>query len=188
MAQDHTTPSFARTVPPGDTLERAVCERCGFVVYDNPRVVVGAVVRREGRVLLCRRAIEPRKGFWTLPAGFLELKETPEAGARREAREEACADIEIDTLLAVYTIPRLSQVQLIYRARLAGPYAPGPESEAVELFERERIPWDDIAFPSVIWALDHDEAVERRGARPPFANPEGADGDLGRFAGRPRRG
>ncbi|MBI3710818.1 MAG: NUDIX hydrolase [Proteobacteria bacterium] len=145
-----------RAVPEGDTQSRLVCPDCGFVQYENPKVVVGSVTRWQGRVLLCRRNIPPRKGFWTLPAGYLELNETSTAGAIREAWEEARARIEIDTLLAVYNIPRLSQVQLIYRARLLQPdISPGPESQEVSLFGWDELPWDDLAFPSVRWALGH---------------------------------
>jgi len=103
-------PLFRRVVPEGDNRERQVCDSCGFIAYENPKIVVGSVVRHEGRVLLCRRAIEPRSGFWTLPAGYLELHETPEEGAMREAVEEAEARIALRGLLAVYAIPRLSQV------------------------------------------------------------------------------
>ena len=114
-------PQFNRQVPEGDDRERLVCESCGFVNYENPKIVVGSVARWEDRILLCRRAIEPRKGYWTLPAGYLEQHEETEAGALREAWEEARARLEIDQLLAVYAITRLSQVQLIYRARLVTP-------------------------------------------------------------------
>jgi ADP-ribose pyrophosphatase YjhB (NUDIX family) len=149
-----------RRVPPGDTLERLVCGDCGYVAYDNPKIVVGSVVRHGARYLLCRRAIEPRLGYWTLPAGYLELNETTEAGAQREAWEEAQARIEIEGLLAIYNIPRLSQVQLIYRARLIGEaFAPGPESQAVALFGWDDIPWPDLAFPSVRWSLDADRQL-----------------------------
>src|SRR3974390_3546119 len=117
---------FERRIPEGDTVERYVCGRCGHVHYSNPKIVVGSVVAHEGLILLCRRAIEPRKGLWTLPAGYLEEHESPEDGARREAREEACADIRIDALLAVYTVAHISQVQLMYRASLASPdFSPG---------------------------------------------------------------
>ncbi|MGE0748481.1 MAG: NUDIX domain-containing protein [Rhodospirillales bacterium] len=168
-----------RTVPDGDTHERLVCPDCGFISYDNPKIVVGAVVTWEDRVLLCRRAIQPRKGFWTLPAGYLELHETSQAGAAREAWEEARARIEIDALLAVYNIPRLSQVQLIYRARLAVPaFAAGPESVEVGLFAWDEIPWADIAFPSVRWALDHHQRVRGENSFAPFANPPGEFGDM----------
>ncbi|HZS84595.1 MAG TPA: NUDIX hydrolase [Stellaceae bacterium] len=143
-------------VPEGDTRERLVCPDCGFINYENPKIVVGSVVTYEDRVLLCRRAINPRRGFWTLPAGYLELNESAAEGARREAREEAQADIAIDGLLAVYSIPRISQVQLIYRAHLRRPeFAAGVESLEVGLFGWSEIPWDELAFPSVRWALDH---------------------------------
>jgi len=144
------------TVPEGDNRERKVCPDCGFIAYENPKVVVGAVCRWGERILLCRRAINPRSGYWTLPAGYLELNESTPAGAMREAYEEAQAEIAIEGLLAVYDIPRISQVQLIYRASLVSPaIAPGPESLEVQLFAWDEIPWQDLAFPSVRWALDH---------------------------------
>lgn len=166
------SPSLIRTVPDGDTHERSVCEHCGFVNYQNPKIVVGSVVRHEGRILMCRRAIEPRRGFWTIPAGYMELHETPHDGARREALEEANARLEIGDLLAVYTVARLSQVQLIFRATLADPsFSAGEESLEVALFSWQEIPWDEIAFPSVHWALHHDREAEARGPGQPFTNP-----------------
>lgn len=164
-----------RTVPPGDCRERLVCPDCGFIDYENPRIVVGAVVvSRDNKVLMCRRAIPPRKGFWTLPAGYLETGETTEQGAIREAWEEACARIEIDTLLAVYNIPRISQVQLIYRARLAYPeIGPGEESLEVRLFDWDRLPWEAIAFPTVRWALNHYREVEGQEHFSSRTNPPG---------------
>ena len=120
---------IVRRVPEGDDRPRLVCDACGFIRYENPKIVVGSVATWEGRILLCRRAIEPQSGFWTLPAGFLELHEDPAEGARREAEEEAEAEIVIDALLAVYTIPRISLVQLFYRAHLAQPEI-GPGSRA----------------------------------------------------------
>lgn len=147
-------PEFARTVPDGDTIERQVCTTCGYVAYENPKVVVGSVVADEGRVLLCRRAIEPRSGFWTLPAGYLELYETTAEGARREAMEEAGADIALDGILAIYDVSRIGQVQVMYRARFATPgIEAGVESLEVRMFAWEEIPWDSIAFPTVKWAL-----------------------------------
>ena len=178
-------PAFRRRVPEGDTLAREVCDRCGFVAYENPKIVAGAVVRSGEGILLCRRAIEPRRGFWTIPAGYLELRESPAEAAVREAREEAEAAIRLGPLLAVYTIHRLSQIQLIYRAELDGGFAPGPESLEVSLFRFDDVPWDDIAFPSVLWALEHDRLVAAGAAAPPFHNPSEADGDLARFVGRP---
>ena len=159
-------------VPEGDNRERLVCPDCGFINYENPKIVVGSVVTWEDRFLLCRRSIDPRKGYWTLPAGYLELNESTSAGARREAREEACAEIEIDSLLAVYNIPRISQVQLIYRARLRSPdFAAGEESAEVALFDWPDIPWDDIAFPSVHWALGHYREVAHLAHFAPRTNP-----------------
>jgi ADP-ribose pyrophosphatase YjhB (NUDIX family) len=142
------------TIPEGDNRERKVCPDCGFIAYENPKVVVGSVCHWDERILLCRRAIDPRTGYWTLPAGYLELNEASHAGAEREAWEEAGVRIAIDGLLAVYDIPRISQVQLIYRARLSGPeLAPGPESLEARLFAWDDIPWQELAFPSVAWAL-----------------------------------
>ena len=170
-----------RMVPPGDNRERLVCGDCGYILYDNPKIVVGSVVRHGARYLLCRRAIEPRLGYWTLPAGYLELNETTEAGALREAWEEAQARIEIEGLLAIYNIPRLSQVQLIYRAHLVGDsFAPGPESQAVELFGWDDIPWRDLAFPSVRWSLDADRAL---GDAPPIRPATNPSADRGSTRG-----
>jgi ADP-ribose pyrophosphatase YjhB (NUDIX family) len=144
------------TVPEGDNRERMVCPDCGFINYENPKIVVGTVFLWQERFLLCRRAINPRRGYWTLPAGYLELNESTQAGAMREAWEEAQARITIDGLLAVYDIPRISQVQIIYRAHLNAPeFAAGAESLEVKLFTWDEIPWDELAFPSVRWALDH---------------------------------
>lgn len=153
-----------RGIPEGDNRERMICAECGFVLYDNPKIVVGSVPRWGDRLLLCRRAIHPRKGYWTLPAGYLELNESTSAGAEREAWEEAFARIRIEGLLAIYDIPRISQVQLIYRALLLDPeVAPGPESLEVGLFEWERIPWEALAFPSVRWALAQEREAQRTG-------------------------
>jgi ADP-ribose pyrophosphatase YjhB (NUDIX family) len=158
-------------------VEREICNHCGLIAYDNPKIVVGSVVSFEQMFMLCRRAIEPRKGFWTLPAGFLEHGETVEEGAAREAREEANADIRIRDLLAVYSIPRIAQVQIMYRAELAQPeFSPGVESLEVRLFSWNEIPWDELAFPSVHWALTQFKSVEDKAIITPFANP---DGELG---------
>jgi ADP-ribose pyrophosphatase YjhB (NUDIX family) len=149
------TDRFVRRRPAGDDRERLTCTTCGFIAYENPKVVVGSVVRtEEGGVLLCRRAIEPRRGFWTIPAGYLEMGETVAEGAVREAWEEARARIAVEGVLAVYSLARIGQVQVIFRARLAEPgFAPGPESLEVRRFAFEDIPWQEIAFPSVRWAL-----------------------------------
>jgi len=141
--------------------------------------VVGSVARWQERILLCKRAINPRIGYWTLPAGYLELNETTSEGALREAREEASARLELDGLLAVYNIPRLSQVQLIYRARLLSPeISAGHESEAVGLFAWDEIPWPELAFPSVHWALHHAREVWDSEIFSVRGNPPGEFGNL----------
>lgn len=174
----NTPKSFDRRVPHGDTHEREVCSTCGFVNYQNPRVVVGSVVRHEGKVLMCRRAIEPRRGFWTVPAGYLELNETPEDGARREAREEALAELQLGELLAIYSVIHLSQVQLIWRAELIDPgpgnslFGVGEESLEVKLFAWDDLPMDEIAFPTVHWMLGHERMVMENGYSGPFGNAE----------------
>jgi len=165
-------------VPEGDDRERLVCPECTFIDYANPKVVVGAVVRWDNRIVLCRRAISPRPGFWTIPAGYLELHETAQAGALREVWEEAQARVELDGLLAVYNVPRLSLVQVIFRARLLdGKIAPGPESEEVGFFTWDEIPWDDLAFPSTRWALNHYREIGDAATFATQTNPPGETGD-----------
>jgi ADP-ribose pyrophosphatase YjhB (NUDIX family) len=145
---------LVRRIPDGDNQERLVCPDCNFVAYENPKIVVGSIVTEGDRVLLCRRAIEPRTGFWTIPAGYLEMGETVAEGAQREAWEEARARITIEGVLAVYSIARLGQIQVIFRARFAElGFDAGPESLEVRQFGWDEIPWDEIAFPSVRWAL-----------------------------------
>lgn len=134
-------------VPPNDNLPRFVCDACDTVHYQNPKVVVGCVAQSGDRVLLCRRAIEPRHGLWTIPAGFMENGETLEQAAIRETREEACAEVELHGLYAVFSIPRVNHVYVMFRAGLAEPaFAPGPESLEVRLFEEAEVPWDALAF------------------------------------------
>ncbi len=177
MPQD---PQFSKKRPDGDTHDRLVCDRCGFIDYMNPKIVVGSVITSDnGKIVMCRRAIEPRHGFWTIPAGYLEVNEDTADGARREALEEACATIDIKALLAVYNIPRISQVQLIYKAELTdGQIAAGPESLEVALLDWDEIPWDDLAFPSVHWALTHFDSVRTKAEFAPFTNPDGALGNM----------
>lgn len=175
MCTDNQAQNFVKTVPEGDDRERRVCTRCGFIDYENPKIVTGSVATDDsGRILLCKRAIEPRLGFWTLPAGYMELGETVEQGARREAWEEARAELSIDQVLAVYSIPRISQVQIMFRARLDNPdaIAPGPESQEVMLVSWEDIPWTELAFPSVYWALNQHREVIGQAQFPPFSNPD----------------
>jgi ADP-ribose pyrophosphatase YjhB (NUDIX family) len=166
------TPEFARRVPEADGLERNVCTRCGYVAYENPKVVVGSVVSHDGRILLCKRAIEPRLGFWTLPAGYMELGETLEQGAIREAREEAEAAIALEGVLALYSLSRIDQVMVVFRAAFEGEprFSAGAESLEADLFAWEDVPWNDLAFPSVAWALHAWRAAD--GA--PLGAPAGA--------------
>lgn len=165
-------PLFDKKVPPDDDLERSVCRHCGFIDYQNPKIVVGSVATWEDKILLCKRAIEPRLGFWTLPAGYMELGESVEEGAKREAWEEARARLEIDRILAIYSIPRISQVQIMFRAVLTSPdIAAGPESQDVALYSWEDIPWGDLAFPSAGWALRQWRESRDQADFSPYGNP-----------------
>jgi len=169
-----------RTIPEGDDRERLMCADCGYILYDNPKIIVGAVCLYEDQYLLCRRAIDPRRGFWTMPAGYMELHETAEQGAIREVWEEARAEVEIDALLAIYSIPRISQVHMIYRARMRTPACgPGPESLEVGLFRWDEIPWGELAYPNVGWSLRHERELKgQAGFAPRGIPPE----DLARIA------
>ncbi len=140
----------ARKVPQGDNRERFVCDACDTVHYQNPRIVTGCLATWEDRVLLARRAIEPRAGYWTLPAGFLENGETPAAGAARETLEEAVAEVEIIDLYTMFSLPHISQVYCFYRATLPEPrFSAGAESTDVALFAEHEIPWEELAFPVI---------------------------------------
>jgi ADP-ribose pyrophosphatase YjhB (NUDIX family) len=151
-------------IPAGDSLPRHVCDACGAIHYRNPRLVVGALPVWEDRILLCRRAIEPRLGCWTLPAGFMENQETVAEAAERETREEACARIELDAMYTMISVPHINQVHVIYRARLLDlDFAPGEESLEVALFEEAAIPWEEIAFRTVAMTLRHFFADRARG-------------------------
>jgi ADP-ribose pyrophosphatase YjhB (NUDIX family) len=145
--------SVSRKTPDGDTHERWVCDSCGRIHYQNPLVVVGCVPERDGKILLCKRAIEPRYGYWTVPAGFMELRESTVQGAMRETLEEACAEVEIGHLFAVVDVIDAGQVHLFYTARLTSDFSPGAESLEVAMFSEDEIPWNDIAFHSGSYAL-----------------------------------
>ncbi|MBP8271548.1 MAG: NUDIX hydrolase [Sphaerotilus sp.] len=150
----HCGAPTVREVPPGDHLTRQVCPACHAIHYENPRIVVGCVAEHEGRILICRRAIEPRRGYWTIPAGFMENGETLADGAARECQEEALADVEIGSLLAVLDIPGAHQVHVFFRARMRdGTFGAGPESLESRLVDEDQIPWGDFAFPSTRYAL-----------------------------------
>ncbi len=151
-------------IPVGDSLPRHVCDRCGTVHYQNPKLVIGALPEWQDRILLCRRAIEPRYGFWTLPAGFMENAETTAEAAARETLEEACARVEIGDLFSLINVPHISQVHLVYRARLIDlEFAPGAETLEVALFAEKDIPWDAIAFRSIAMTLQYFYGDRRSG-------------------------
>ena len=149
----------------GDTRLRAICPACHTVHYENPLNVVGTVPWLDDRVLLCKRNIEPRKGFWTLPAGFMELGETTAAGAARETDEEAGAQIEMEGLFTIVNVVRVGQVHFFYRAKLLSDrFDPGHETMEARLFTEAEIPWDDIAFHTVRDTLKHFFEDRRNGA------------------------
>ncbi len=141
-------------IPDGDNRPRYTCESCAAIHYQNPRVVTGCLPEWEGRVLLCRRAIEPRAGRWTLPAGFMENGETAHDGAQRETLEEANARVEVHDLYTLFNLPHVDQIFMIFRSRLLDlDFGPGAESLEVELFDEADIPWEEIAFPVVTETL-----------------------------------
>ncbi len=151
-------------VPPGDSLPRFVCDQCGEIHYQNPKVVVGTVPELDGRILLCRRAIEPRYGYWTLPAGFMENAETVAEGAARETLEEAGARVELAGAFSMISVPRVNQVHVFFRARvLDREFRPGVETLEVTLYDEAAIPWKDIAFRTVSLTLEHWFADRARG-------------------------
>ena len=148
--------AVTQRIPEGDTFSRAVCDACGTIQYQNPKIVVGCLPVHGDRILICRRAIEPRHGLWTLPAGFMENDESAAEGAAREALEEANARVEIEDLYTVYSIPHISQVYMMFRARLLDTdFSPGLESLEVKLVTGEEIPWDKLAFAMVKRTLEH---------------------------------
>jgi ADP-ribose pyrophosphatase YjhB (NUDIX family) len=141
-------------VPAGDSFPRHVCEACNTIHYSNPKMVIGCIPDWEGKILLCKRAIEPRRGYWTPPAGFMENGETTSEAALRETLEEACARVEIGDLFSMLSVPQVDQVHLFFRARLLDlDFAPGTESLEVALFEEAQIPWKEIAFRTISTTL-----------------------------------
>jgi len=150
--------------PDDDNRERAVCPSCATIHYENPLNVVGTVPELDGRVLLCRRNIEPRKGFWTLPAGFMELGETTGQGAERETVEEAGAEIEVGPLFTVLNVPHVGQVHLYYLARMTSTRLdPGPETIEARMFSEAEVPWDELAFKTARYTLERFFDDRRRG-------------------------
>ena len=149
----HCGQTVTRKIPDGDNRERWVCKSCNRIHYQNPVIVVGCVPERDGKILLCKRAIEPRYGYWTVPAGFMELGESLAQGAARETLEEACAEVEIGHLFASVDVVDAKQVHLFFTARLTGEFSAGDESLEVDLFAEDEVPWDDVAFHSGRFAL-----------------------------------
>lgn len=148
--------STTTRIPLGDSLPREVCTSCGFIHYVNPKIICGALVTEGDQILLCRRAIEPRYGKWTLPAGFMELNETLQAGAARETQEEAQADVEIEQLYCIYNLPHIGQVYTLFKAQLKNHhFGAGEETIESRLFSETDIPWDNLAFLVVERTLKH---------------------------------
>lgn len=159
--------AVALHVPAGDNRERHVCTHCHTIHYQNPRIITGTLPVFENRVLLCKRAIEPRSGLWTLPAGFMENGETTEQGAERETWEEARANVTIHSLYTLFNLPQINQVYFFYRAALNDlDFSPGPESLEVELFYEHQIPWDALAFPVIARTLKHYFSDLKQGSYP----------------------
>lgn len=175
-----------RMIPEGEDRPRLVCGECGFIFYENPKLIVGAVCTWGDAYLLCRRAIEPRRGYWTIPAGFMELGETAEAGAIREVWEEAGARVVIDSLLGVYSISEINQVHLVYRARMeTACFKAGVESLETRLFAWNDIPWEELTYPNVAWSLRHHRDLIGRRDFSPRGIPDGLALVRGRVVGDP---
>jgi ADP-ribose pyrophosphatase YjhB (NUDIX family) len=155
----------ALRVPAGDNLPRHVCAACDTIHYENPKMVIGCIAEWEDRILLCRRAIEPRHGLWTLPAGFMELGETVAQAALRETLEEANARVELAAMYSVLSVPHVNQVHIFYRGRLLDlDFGPGAESLEVELFAEAEIPWKELAFRTIATTLRHYYGDRKAGA------------------------
>ena len=156
------SPSITSRIPEGDTLPRFVCDNCATIHYQNPKIVVGCLPEWEDRVLLCKRAIEPRYGLWTLPAGFLENGETLMNGALRETLEEAHARVALGELYTVVSLPQINQVYMMFRATLLDlDFGPGSESLDVKLFDESEVPWESLAFRTIARTL-RNYFVDRR--------------------------
>lgn len=152
-------------IPPGDSLPRWVCDECGEIHYQNPKLVIGTIPELDGKLLLCRRGIEPRYGYWTLPAGFMENAESAGQAALRETLEETGAKVELGAPFSMISVPHVNQVHVFFRARLVDlAFKPGEETLEVALFEEGEVPWQDIAFRTVAATLRHWFADRKGGA------------------------
>jgi len=160
----HCGRPVALKVPPGDTLPRHVCEACRTIHYQNPKIVAGCIPEWEDQILLCRRGIEPRTGFWTFPAGFMEAGEHTAQAAARETLEEAQAAVESMSLYALFSLPHVSQVYVVFRGQLRSlEFGAGTESLEVQLFPWEKLPWERLAFPVIHETLARYVEDRRRG-------------------------
>ena len=156
--------AVVRRIPAGDNRERHVCPECDAIHYQNPKIVAGCIPEWEGKILLCRRAIEPRYGQWTLPAGFMENDETAVEAASRETLEEANARVEILGLYTFFNLPDINQVYMLFRSRMLDiDFTPGEESLEVELFDVDAIPWEQLAFPTILHTLEYYQIDVQRG-------------------------
>ena len=161
----------SQKIPDGDHLPRFVCGQCDTIHYHNPKIVAGAVLEYEGRILMCKRAIEPRYGFWTVPAGFMENRETVMQAAARETYEEALAVPEKIELYGIYNLTHVNQVYIMFQGKLAKPeFGPGPESLKVNLMEEQDIPWDDMAFKVVTMTLQRYFQDRKKGDFPAYTD------------------
>lgn len=137
-------------VPPGDTHQRPVCQQCGHIVYQNPTVIAGCIIEHEGKFLLGKRAIDPMKGKWSIPAGFMENGETVEQAAVREVLEETGARVDVLSPYSIFSVPQMNQVYIIFRARFMGFQQPfGDETEAVNFVTKSEVPWQDLTYPAI---------------------------------------
>jgi ADP-ribose pyrophosphatase YjhB (NUDIX family) len=150
----HCGTSRRTGIPEGDDRPRHICDSCGTIHYQNPKLIAGCIPVWQDRILLCKRAIEPRLGYWTLPAGFMELGETLPDAARREAREEANIEVELDSVYTIFSLPHISQVYVFFRAHmLEERYSAGSETLEARLFREDEIPWTEISFETVYRSL-----------------------------------
>lgn len=165
--------NFQPKIPPGDNIKRMVCAECDWVHYENPRIILSGFCIWENQILLCRRAIPPRYGFWTLPGGFMEIGETLEEGMCREVWEEAGATVTAEQLLATYSVSRIGQVHMIFLAKMQSPhFESGPESLETRLFplQEDSIPWNELAFPVNDWVLRDFFSLDGRPLKTPFTS------------------
>ena len=156
MSCQHCSDNIIQKIPDGDTHERSICGNCGTILYNNPKIVAGILPIFENKILICKRSIEPRKNYWTIPSGFMEINETLKEAALREAKEEAGIDPVIDHLHTIYDLPHIGQVYFLFKAFCETPeHAPGIETIESKWITLDEIPWDTLAFSSVKFGLEH---------------------------------